>query len=199
VRTDLFQAEDGNTELSPEERLDLIPSITLRSELNQIERLNINAARIWAMQPQMLRRPDLLTDGFSRELHRRMFNQVWRWAGHYRTTEKNLGWDVHRLTEAVRNVFDDAQYWMQQSTYPLHESAVRLHHRLVAIHPWPNGNGRHSRLMADLLVASRDGAALTWGAHADLISMGDLRDRYISAVRSADAGDFQPILAFARS
>jgi Fic-DOC domain mobile mystery protein B len=151
------------------------------------------------MRPRALQRPDLLTDAFARELHRRMFNQVWRWAGRYRTTEKNLGWEVHRLTEGVRNAFDDAQYWMQHSTYPLHEAAVRLHHQLVAIHPWPNGNGRHSRLIADLLVVSRGGDELTWGARADLMGAGEIRNRYITAIRAADAGDIVPLLNFAKS
>jgi Fic-DOC domain mobile mystery protein B len=197
--TDIFAASEGNTELSEEERLELIPSLTTRAELNAIERLNINAARVWAMRPRALQRPDLLTDAFARELHRRMFNQVWRWAGRYRTTEKNLGWEVHRLTEGVRNAFDDAQYWMQHSTYPLHEAAVRLHHQLVAIHPWPNGNGRHSRLIADLLVVSRGGDELTWGARADLMGAGEIRNRYITAIRAADAGDIVPLLNFAKS
>lgn len=197
--TDIFAASEGNTELSEEERLELIPSLTTRAELNAIERLNINAARVWAMRPRALQRPDLLTDAFARELHRRMFNQVWRWAGRYRTTEKNLGWEVHRLTEGVRNAFDDAQYWMQHSTYPLHEAAVRLHHQLVAIHPWPNGNGRHSRLIADLLVVSRGGDELTWGARADLMGAGEIRNRYITAIRAADAGDIVPLMNFAKS
>ncbi len=199
MTTDIFAASDGNTDLSEEERLELIPSLTTRAELNEVERLNINAARVWAMRPRVLQRPDLLTDSFARELHRRMFHQVWRWVGRYRTTEKNLGWEVHRLTEGVRNAFDDAQSWMQHTTYPLPEAAVRLHHRLVAIHPWPNGNGRHSRLIADLLVASRAGEALTWGARSDLASVGDVRDRYIEAIRAADAGDINPLLAFAKS
>lgn len=199
MNTDIFQEEAGNTELGAEERRDLIPSLTTRAELNEAERLNIHAARLWAMRRRVLERPDLLTDSFARELHKRMFHQVWRWAGRYRTTEKNLGWEVHRLTEGVRNAFDDAQAWTQYSTYPLHEAAVRLHHRLVAIHPWPNGNGRHSRLIADILVTSRDGEVLTWGAGSDLIAAGGVRQRYIEAIRRADAGDFAPLLAFARS
>ena len=96
---DIFQDEAGNTELSPEERRELIPSLSTRAELNQAERLNIHAARLWAMRRPILQRSDLLTDGFARELHKRMFNQIWRWAGRYRTTEKNLGWEVHRLSE----------------------------------------------------------------------------------------------------
>jgi len=154
---------------------------------------------MWAMRRRILQRPDLLTDGFARELHKQMFNQVWRWAGRYRTTERNLGWEVPRLTEGVHHAFEDAQYWMQHSIYPLHEAAVRLHHRMVAIHPWPNGNGRHSRLIADILMASRGGEELTWGARSDLVDVSEARRLYIEAVRRADAGDFAPLLAFARS
>lgn len=195
----LFESGDHETELSAEERLELIPSITTRSELNQVERLNINAARVWAMRPRSIQNPELISDVFARELHRRMFNQVWRWAGRFRTTEKNLGWEVFRLTEGVRNAFDDARAWLDHSTYPLHEVAVRLHHRLIAIHPWPNGNGRHARLMADVLVSSRKGEELTWGANADLVHKNDIRGRYIAAIQRADDGDITALLGFARS
>ena len=199
---DLFPidpVEEGDTPLSPEEQLDLIPSLSTRAQLNEVERHNIHSARLWAMRPRALARTDLLTDAFGRELHRRMFNHVWRWAGRYRTTEKNLGWEMHRIAEGVRNAFDDAQSQMQHASYPLHEVAVRLHHRLVAIHPWPNGNGRHSRLVADILVASRQSEPLTWGANADLVTTGEIRARYLAAVRAADQQDFAPLLAFARS
>lgn len=196
---ELFPVDDGDTPLTPEEKLELIPSLGTRAQLNEIERHNIYSARLWAMRPRVLARPDLLTDAFGRELHRRMFNEVWRWAGRYRTTEKNLGWDVHRIAEGVRNAFEDAQSQMQHASYPLPEVAVRLHHRLVAIHPWPNGNGRHSRLVADLLVASRAGEPLTWGAGANLVTTGEIRARYLAAVRAADQQDFTLLLEFARS
>lgn len=199
MTTDIFQSGDHDTELSAEGRLELIPSITTRAELNEAERMNINAARVWAMRPRSLQNPELITDAFARELHKRMFNQVWRWAGRFRTTEKNLGWEASRLTEGVRNAFDDARAWLDYSTYPLHEVAVRLHHRLVAIHPWPNGNGRHARLMADVLVASRDGEELTWGARADLVPKSEIRARYIAAIHRADDGDITALLEFVRS
>jgi Fic-DOC domain mobile mystery protein B len=195
----IFQEADGNTALSAEEQVDLIPSLSARAELNAAERANINEARLWAMRPAILKREDLVTDAFSRELHKRMFNYVWRWAGHYRKSEKNLGWEVQRLAEGVCVAFDDARYWLQHGTYPLHETAARLHHRLVQIHPWPNGNGRHARLMADLVMASRGMEPLSWGANADLASVGEIRTRYIHAIRSADAGDFGPLLIFTRS
>ncbi len=127
----------------------------------------------------------LLTDGFARELHKRMFGKVWKWAGRYRTTERNLGWAPHLLTEGVHNALADARAWLEFGSYPLHEAAVRLHHRLVAVHPWPNGNGRHSRLMADILVASRGGEDLRWAASADLVTPGETRNRLY---RSNQAG-----------
>ncbi len=196
---DLFPIADGDTPLTSEEQLDLIPSLSTRAQLNELERHTIHAARIWAMRPKALARPDLLSDTFARELHRRMFHGVWRWAGRYRTTEKNLGWESHRVVEGVRNIFDDAQSQLTYASYPLHEVAVRLHHRLVLIHPWPNGNGRHARLIADLLVASHTGAPLTWGASANLVPTSETRTRYLSAVRAADENNFTPLLDFARS
>jgi Fic-DOC domain mobile mystery protein B len=196
---DLLAAGGSNTALSPEEQLDLIPSLSTRAELNEAERANIHAARVWAMRARTLERPDLLTDAFARELHKRMFNQIWRWAGRYRKTEKNLGWEVARIAEGVRNAFDDARAWMEFSTYPLHEAAVRLHHRLVVIHPWPNGNGRHARLMADVMIAASAGAELTWGFRGNLFAIGEARRRYIETVKLADAGNFAPLLAFAQS
>ncbi|MDB6170119.1 MAG: mobile mystery protein [Verrucomicrobia bacterium] len=199
MTSDLFQSDDHATELSAEEKRELIPSLTTRAELNEVERLKIHAARIWAMSARSLHRADLVSDRFGRELHARMFKQVWHWAGQYRKSEKNLGWEVHRLNEGVRNAFDDAQVWLQHGTYPLEESAVRLHHRLVAIHPWPNGNGRHARLVADVVVAAHRGVELTWGAASERVSPDDLRRSYIAAIHQADRGHMGPLLEFARS
>jgi Fic-DOC domain mobile mystery protein B len=197
---DFSAARDpADTPLTDEEARDLIPSLSTRGQLNEIERMNIRNARAWIMRPRVLQREDLLTDHFARELHKRMFHQVWKWAGKYRKTEKNLGWEPHRINEGVRILLDDAKAWLEHDTYPLQEAAVRLHHRLVVIHPWPNGNGRHARLIADALVAARGGPPLTWGASAELGTGGELRSRYIAAIKAADAGDFAPIMDFAGS
>jgi Fic-DOC domain mobile mystery protein B len=199
VTSDLFETGPGDTPLTPEERRDLIPSIATRAELNALERHSINEARVWAMRPRALRRGDLLSDHFARELHRRMFSEVWRWAGRYRTTERTLGWDWPRITEGVRVALEDASYWDQHQTFPVPAAAVRLHHRLVVIHPWANGNGRHARLIADVWCAARKAPELTWGARADLQPPGATRARYLAAMRAADAGEFGPLLAFAQS
>lgn len=185
----------ADSPITPEERARLLPSLSTRRQLDEIERLNINAARVWAMRASNLRRGDLLTEAFARELHRRMFNGIWRGAGRYRATERNPGWEPHRIAEGVGMFMDDAEGWLRFSTYPARESAVRLHHRLVAIHPWSNGNARHARLLADVVVASQGEKPLAWGSG----DPGSARARYADAVRSADSGEWAPLLAFALS
>ena len=185
----------GEDPLSGEERARLLPSLSTREQLDEVERLGIHAARVWAMRPNVLGRADLLTEDFVRGLHRRMFGAIWRGAGQYRTTGRDPGWEVGRIPEGVRMFLDDAEGWLRFSTYPAHEAAVRLHHRLVSMHPWSNGNGRHARLMADIVVAAQGEAPLTWGARA---GPGSARERYLGAIRSADGGDLVPLLDFSR-
>ena len=195
----LLTEGDGQTSLTPEELLELKPSLTTRSQLNEVERMNINEARGWALRPANLKRDDLATDHFVRELHRRMFNRVWRWAGRYRTTERNLGWEPHRIAEGVRVLLEDAKFWLVNGTYPVPEAAVRMHHRLVVVHPWANGNGRHARLLADVLMAARGGEPLSWGARQDLAMPGSARTSYLTAMRAADGGDFSKLIQFSTS
>jgi Fic-DOC domain mobile mystery protein B len=128
-----------------------------------------------------------------------MFNQVWKWAGRYRSTAKNMGWEPHTISEGMRNLFQDAATWLEHETYDVTEMAVRMHHRLVVVHPWSNGNGRHARLMADIFVAAKGGAELRWGAGSSLTVSGELRSRYVAALRAADGGDFASLIAFAKS
>ena len=138
----LWKAEPGQTELDERDKLDLIPSLITLSQLNEYELLNTASGRDWAMSSNVQKRDDLLTDFFARELHRRMFSSIWKWAGKYRTTERNLGWEPHRIIEGVRVAFDQAQQWLKHAPYSLTESAIRLRYHLVVIHPWSNGNGR---------------------------------------------------------
>lgn len=195
----LWQSDPGQTPLDEVEQRDLIPSVVSRSQLNEYELLNNHSARVWAMSVPVLNRNDLLTDFFARELHRRMFVGVWRWAGLYRTSERNIGWEPHRIVEGIRNVFDDTQHWLNVGTYPISEAAIRLHYRLVVVHPWSNGNGRHARLMADILMVSRGEAELSWGgSRADLLKAGTTRQHYLNALRQADNGIFNPLLDFCR-
>lgn len=161
--TGLFDEPDDATPLEPAEREGLRQNwITLRRELNEAEQENILAGAAWARRPRQ-RNAEMLNENFARTLHRRMFGDVWEWAGEYRLTERNIGVDAHRIPNDMPMMFDDARYWVAHATYPPDELAVRLHHRLVFIHPFPNGNGRHARLMADLLIERLGGFSFFLG------------------------------------
>jgi Fic-DOC domain mobile mystery protein B len=126
-----------------------------------------------------------------------MFDQTWKWAGQYRRTERNIGIPVQEIREKLVALFGDVRYWIANQTFSPDEIAVRFHHRLVAIHPFPNGNGRHARLMADLFLMKLGRPAFTWGSR-ELVRQGEARARYLDAVRAADNGDMQPLLEFVR-
>jgi Fic-DOC domain mobile mystery protein B len=194
----MAETRKADSPITPEEQARLLPSLSTRAQLIEIERLNINAARIWAMRRVVLERGDLLSEAFSRDLHRRMFNGIWRDAGRYRTTERNPGWEPHRIAEGVGMFFDDAEGWLRFSTFTVHEAAVRLHQRLVSIHPWSEGNGRHARLIADIVVAANGEQPLTWGSRAAPGNVGSARERYVEAVKAAETGDFTPLFEFSR-
>jgi Fic-DOC domain mobile mystery protein B len=193
--SDLFDEPDHATPLTPEERRALIPAhIAYRSELNEAEQENIARAQDWALG----RKRNLLSEKFIRELHRRMLGDVWKWAGKFRTTERNLGIPFYEISVALHQLLDDAKAWIDFNTYPPDEVAIRFHHRLVQIHPFPNGNGRHARLMADLLARRREREEFSWGRES-LRDPGVLRQRYIAALQSADNHDIGLLMAFARS
>lgn len=187
--------DDANTPLDAEEMQQLIPSyITLRRELNEAEQVNIAHASKWLSS----RRSDPLDEVFLRELHRRMFGQVWRWAGHYRKTARNIGVDANRVRMDTAQALDDARFWVANATYAPDEIAVRFSHRLVAIHPFPNGNGRLSRMAGDLLAVQLGRPQFSWGSHS-LTDANVTRASYIAALRAADAHDLGPLILFARS
>ncbi|MCU0989710.1 MAG: mobile mystery protein B [Xanthomonadales bacterium] len=189
------EQDDANTPLTPEERDGLIPSyITLRSELNAAEQANILEAGEWALA----RKRNVLEERFLTNLHRRMFGRVWRWAGQFRKTDRNIGVDPYRIPADLRQLFDDCRYWIEHGTYSGDEIAARFHHRLVLIHPFPNGNGRHSRLAADLLLVKLGRPRFSWGL-VNLVDATETRQRYVAALRAADHHDIGPLLEFVRS
>ena len=192
---DLFAQPDDATPLTPEEQRELIPAhIAFRSELNEAEQENIARAQDWALA----RRRDPLSEKFVTGLHKQMLGEVWRWAGKFRTSERNLGIPFYEIPVAVRQLLDDVKAWIEYQSYMPDEIAVRLHHRLVHIHPFPNGNGRHARLMADLLIMRLGRERFSWGQES-LREAGDMRGRYIAALQATDRHDIGPLLAFARS
>lgn len=188
---------DGNTPLAPEELDDLIPNLGTREELNEWERENILRARRWALG-RSLASANPVSDEYIRKLHDRMFDQTWKWAGVYRKTEKTIGVPVQQMREMLVALLGDTNYWIENNTYPADEIAVRFHHRLVLIHLFPNGNGRHARLIADVLAVKLARPVFSWG-RLSLIKPGEVREKYLQALRTADAGDVAALVEFARS
>jgi Fic-DOC domain mobile mystery protein B len=191
----LHEQPQDATPLTAEEREGLIPAhVALRRELNELEQQNILTAATWALR----RRRNPLDERFAKGLHRRMFGEVWKWAGDYRTSDKNIGCPAWQIQTELHRVFGDVAYWIEHRTFETDEIAVRFHHGTVLVHPFANGNGRWSRLMADLLLVRMDGKAFGWGNSA-LRNADDTRRAYIDALRSADRHDFAPLIAFVRS
>jgi Fic-DOC domain mobile mystery protein B len=191
----LIEHDDAATPLTPAEREGLIPAyITLRHELNEAEQQGVLAADRWVFD----RRRQVLDERFLLGLHKRMFGQVWRWAGRYRATERNIGVPAYRIAVDLAQLLGDARYWIEHQTFPPDEIAARFHHRLVQIHCFPNGNGRHARLATDALLASLDRPRFSWGQQ-NLLSATETRRAYVAALRAADDHDLAPLLAFVRS
>ncbi len=184
---------EGTTPLDAEEAAELIPShITTREELNAWEQQNILEAQRWALDH---RHAEVLSIPFTRELHRRMFDKTWRWAGTFRKTDKNVGIAWHDIPSALTDLCRDVASWFENHTCSTDEAAARFHHRLTWIHPFPNGNGRLARLNTDVLLVARGRTSFDWG-RGDLNREGDTRLRYVAALRAADKGGYEPLLAF---
>ena len=186
---------DSSTPLTEEELEQLIPSyITWQHELNEAEQANILEAGEWAF----LRKRDVLSERFLDNLHDRMFRRVWRWAGKHRQSNKNLGIDAYRIPTELRQLVEDCCYWVDNDTYEPDEMATRFHHRLVCIHAYANGNGRHARLATDLLLVALGRKPFSWG-RVNLVDAGETRNSYIAALRAADNHDIEPLLDFVRT
>ena len=191
-----FEYPPGATPLDPDEAQGLLPThITTQGALNVWEQTNILQGELWAARQS---KRELLDEAFIRELHRRMFDQTWRWAGTFRSSDKNIGVDWLQIAMQLRNLLDNTRYQVEHQVFPADELAVRFHHQLVAIHPFPNGNGRHARLMADLLVQRLGMPRFSWGS-ASLIDTGEVRNAYLEALRTADRHNIALLLAFART
>ena len=193
-----FQYAPGATPVDPDEAAGLVPShITTQADLNAWEQANILQAVRWIARQK---KRALLTEGFVRDLHRRMFDQTWKWAGTFRQSNKNIGVDWTQVAVKLRNLLDNTRFQIDHKVFEPDELVVRFHHQLVWVHAFPNGNGRHARLMADVLAQQLGRPRMTWGgADVELVSMGTVRDRYLKALREADQGQWSALIAFARS
>lgn len=189
----------GQTPISEEEKEGLlIKSITTRGELDEFEQQNIEKAIEWTLTKKFTKEY-ILSEELIKELHRRMFNDVWEWAGKFRKTNKNLGVDKFEIRVEIKKLIDDCNSWFENKTFGEDEIAIRFKHRIVKIHPFPNGNGRHSRLLADIIAEKIfNKSVFSWGKD-NISKPGDIRKKYINSLYQADNGNINSLIEFSRS
>jgi Fic-DOC domain mobile mystery protein B len=191
--------KEGQTPLNEEEKEGLkIKTITTQGELDEFEQLNIEKAIEWSIRKK-IKAEDIFTEKFIKDLHKKMYGEVWKWAGSFRKTDKNIGIKWTGINIELKVLLDDAQYWLQNNTYPSDEIAIRFKHRIVAIHCFPNGNGRHSRMMADIIIESVFKTELFSWHKSNMVISDDVRKKYIEALKAADNGNIKSLIEFART
>jgi Fic-DOC domain mobile mystery protein B len=196
-----LNATPGNTPLHPDDAAHLIPNLATKGELDEWERTNILAAQRWAFNPRVMRARDPMDGLYLRELHRKMFDATWKWAGKYRTRDVNIGCPFAEIYQRIPVLLGNVSFWIQNKTFGIDEIAVRFHYQLVTeIHAFPNGNGRHARLLANVLRVKHGQPRFTWG-RANLTDTGPSRELYFAALHAldADSTNIQPLLEFAKS
>jgi Fic-DOC domain mobile mystery protein B len=190
---------DGQTPLDEDEKEGLkIKSITTQKELDEFEQLNIEKAVEWTIRAN-LKPEKILTEKFIKDLHKKMYSDVWKWAGEFRKTDKNIGLKWTQIGIELKNLIDDTKYWLENKTYPPKEITIRFKHRIVAIHCFPNGNGRHSRMMADIIIESIFGKEIFSWHKSNMVRADETRKEYIIALREADNGNIKPLIKFAEN
>ncbi|BDW93311.1 cell division protein Fic [Flagellimonas marinaquae] len=194
-----FDYKYGQTPLDEEEKEGLkIKSITTQGELDEFEQLNIEKAVEWSIHTK-IKAEKILTEKFVKDLHKRMYGDVWKWAGEFRKTEKNIGIPWTQIGIETKNLLDDTKYWIENQTFSPEETAIRFKHRIVSIHCFPNGNGRHSRLMADIIMESIFGNEVFSWHQSNMVKANETRKRYIKALKEADQGNIAPLIEFAKN
>ncbi len=194
-----LQYKDGQTPLDEEEKEGLkIKSISTQGELDEFEQLNIEKAIEWTIHAN-LKSERILTEKFIKDLHKKMYGDVWKWAGEFRITDKNIGINWIQIGIELKNLIDDTKYWIENKTFSPKEIAIRFKHRIVAIHCFHNGNGRHSRMMADIIIESIFGKEIFSWHKSNMVKADETRKVYIKALREADNGNINPLIKFAEN
>jgi Fic-DOC domain mobile mystery protein B len=192
-----FNYPEGATPIDQNQIVGIIPThLVTQQDLNEWEAQNILEAKNWAFTSR--RTKDILTISFIQKLHKKMFGKTWIWAGEFRRTQTNIGVEPHLIFSHLGHLLSDTQYWLSHKTYDLDEIAARLHHKLVYLHCFPNGNGRHARLYADIFLVDHNKPSFTWG-NKELTKNNLQRHLYIESLKAADQHDYAPLLQFVRS
>ena len=194
-----FDYKDGQTPLAEEEKEALkIKAITTQGELDEFEQLNLEKAVEWTIRTKF-KPKNILTEKFIKDLHKRMYGDVWKWAGKFRQTEKNIGISWIQISLELKNLLDDTKYWIENKTYTPEEITIRFKHRIVSIHCFPDGNGRHSRMMAEIIIESIFGKDIFSWHQSNMVKANEIRKAYIDALQKADNGNIEPLIEFAKN
>jgi len=195
----ILKYEEGQTPLDVDEREGLkIKAITTQGELNEFEQLNIEKAVEWTIHAK-LKLERILSEKFIKDLHRKMYGAVWKWAGTFRKSNKNIGVEWSQIGTQLKNLIDDTKFWIENKKYTSEEIAIRFKHKIVLIHCFSNGNGRHSRLMADIIMESIFGGNVFSWHHSNMVKADEIRKMYIKALKAADNGNIKPLIEFAQN
>lgn len=188
---------DGQTPLDEDEKEGLkIKAITTQKELDEFEQLNIEKAIEWTIHAN-LKSEKILSEKFIKNLHKKMYGDVWKWAGEFRKSDKNIGIKWTQIGIELKNLIDGAKYWIENKTYSPEEISIRFKHRIVAIHCFSNGNGRHSRMLADIIMESIFGEKIFTWHQSNMAKADETRKLYISTLKEADNGNIKPLIEFA--
>ena len=194
-----LQSIEGQTPLDENEKEGLkIKSITTQGELDEFEQLNIQEAVEWTIRTN-LNVERILTEKFIKDLHKKMYGNVWKWAGEFRKSDKNIGISWPQIGIELKKLIDDTEYWINNNTFSAEEISIKFKHRIVAIHCFPNGNGRHSRIMADIMMEFIFGKEIFSWHKSNMVKPNDIRKQYITALKKADNGNIEPLIKFAKN
>lgn len=171
----------------------LIPKITTRVELDSEEAKNISNAFLKYLLLPSVAKNIQFDEPFLRQVHIDMLGNVWTWAGTYRTTQTSIGIEANKIQHKLYQLMDDLKTWTEFWEYK--ETATKLHHMLVIIHPFLNGNGRWARLVTDIWLASQGHETLEWG-NENLVDVNNDRSEYILALKETDKGDLERLQKF---
>ena len=186
--------EEGETPL--DDLSGALVDIKTRQELDELEHKNNNKAyaKYLLMNPSKKALP--MTYQSLCEIHKDMFGEVWSWAGEKRTSEKNLGVSPVKIGSEIHRFLHELHQWEKEGAPPS-EIAAKMHHRLVAVHPFENGNGRWARLVTNLYLHKNGQPLIQWPTDPDFVEK-VFRPQYLAALKSADKGDYKPLLKLHR-
>jgi Fic-DOC domain mobile mystery protein B len=185
---------DGSTPLDHDQIKGIrFAHLTTMGELDELEDENIQRGLEWLNHQKT---KDYLSIEFLCKLHEKLFGEVWKWAGKFRTVEVNISkYRHHDVRPQLHNFFEDIKLWISGGKMSWDEISAEMHHRLVTIHPFPNGNGRTTRIFTEYVQKRNQQQVTSWGSTRK-IDQKKRRDDYIKALRLADIGDFRALIDF---